>query len=69
MKVKELLEILQKLDPETLVLVDAYEGDYNTPKKVIETIVCEQHTEWYYGDYQICPKEDSAAIKAIYLPR
>jgi hypothetical protein len=69
MKVKELLEILQKLDPETLVLVDAYEGDYNTPKKVIETIVCEQHTEWYYGDYQICQKEDPAAIKAIYLPR
>jgi hypothetical protein len=69
MKVKELLDTLQKLDPETLVLVDAYEGDYNTPKKVIETIVCEQHTEWYYGDYQICPNEDPAGIKAIYLPR
>jgi hypothetical protein len=69
MKVKELIEVLQKLDPETLVLVDGYEGDYDTPQEALETIVCEQHTEWYYGDYQICPKEDPAAIKAIYLPR
>jgi hypothetical protein len=69
MKVKELLEILQKLDPEILVIVDGYEGDYNTPKKAVETIVREQHAEWYYGDYKICLKEDTAAIKAIYLPR
>jgi hypothetical protein len=69
MKVKELIEVLQKLDPETLVLVDGYEGDYDTPQEAVETIVREQVSEWYYGDYQICQKEDPAAIKAIYLPR
>jgi hypothetical protein len=69
MKVKELLDTLQKLDPETLVLVDGYEGDYDTPQEAAETIVSEQVSEWYYGDYQICPKEDPAGIKAIYLPR
>lgn len=69
MKVKELLEILQKLDPEILVIVDGYEGGYDTPQEAVETIVCEQVSEWYYGDYQICQKEDPAAIKAIYLPR
>jgi hypothetical protein len=69
MKAKELIEILEKLDPETLVLVDGYEGDYDTPQEVVETIVCEQVSEWYYGDYRNCSKEDPAAIKAILLPR
>jgi len=31
MKAKELIEVLQKLDPETLVLVDGYEGGYAVP--------------------------------------
>jgi hypothetical protein len=31
MKAKELIEVLQKLDPETLVLVDGYEGGYTVP--------------------------------------
>jgi hypothetical protein len=69
MKAKELIEALQKLDPETLVLVNGYEADYDTPKEAVEIIVCEQHTEWYYGDYQICQKEDAAAIEGVLLSR
>lgn len=69
MKVKELLEILQKLDPETLVIVDGYEGDFDTPRNTHQFYVKEQEAEWYYGEYETCPKEDPAAIKAILLPR
>lgn len=69
MKVKELLEILQKEDPETLFLVDGYEGDYTTPIKTHQLYVKKQEAEWYYGEYEPCPKEDSDAIKAILLPR
>ena len=32
MTAKELIEVLQKLDPDTLVIVDGYEGDYDVPK-------------------------------------
>jgi len=69
MKVKELLKILQKENPETLVLVDGYEGDYTAPRNTHQFYVREQEAEWYYGEYEPCSKEDSAAIKAILLPR
>ncbi len=69
MKVKELLEILQKEDPETLILVDGYEGDYTTPRNTHQFYVKEQESEWYYGEYEPCPKEDPDVIKAILLPR
>jgi hypothetical protein len=69
MIVKELIKILQQQDPETLVIVDGYEGEYDTPKKAINTFVCEKDSEWYYGDYTVCNPNESNCIKAIYLPR
>jgi hypothetical protein len=69
MKVKEIIEILQKEDPETLVIVDGYEGDYTTPIKTHKFYVKKQEAEWYYGEYEPCQKEDPDAIKAILLPR
>lgn len=69
MNVKELLEILQKEDPETLVVVDGYEGDYTIAKKPHHFYLKEQNAAWYYGEYKICPKETPNAIKAILLPR
>lgn len=70
MKVKELMETLQKIDPETLVLVDGYEGDYNTPKttEIIEVFETKE-SAWYYGNYKLCPKDELLRIKSIYLPR
>ena len=69
MKVKELLEILQKEDPETLVIVDGYEGDFDTPRKTHQFYVKKQEAEWYYGEYEPCSKEEPSAIRAILLPR
>jgi hypothetical protein len=70
MKVKELIEILQKEDPETLVLVDGYEGDYDTPKTPKNLEVYEvTESAWYYGNYKLCPEEELLRVKAILLPR
>ena len=39
MKANELIEILQKLDPETLILVDGYEGGYTELDSIHEQYV------------------------------
>jgi hypothetical protein len=70
MKVKELIDLLQKEDPDTLVLVDGYEGDYSTPKEMRKIEVYEvKESAWYYGNYKLCPKDELLRNKAIYLPR
>jgi hypothetical protein len=70
MKAKELIEVLQKLDPETLVIVDGYEGDYSVPKGAEHIFVTGPHkTKWYYGEYKDCSDDNPDAIKAFYLMR
>ena len=70
MKAKELIEVLQKLDPETLIIVDGYEGDYDVPKGAEQIYVTGPHeTKWYYGNYKDCPEDEVEAIKALYLMR
>ena len=71
MKAKELIEVLQKLDPETLVVIDGYEGDYCIPKGAERIHVTGPHeaVPWYYGDYKDCPEDTPNAIKAIWLIR
>ena len=70
MKVKELIEILQKEDPETLVLVDGYEGGYAIPVGTKQIEVCGPFKrDWYYGEYDDCREEELFKTKAILLPR
>ena len=70
MKAKELIEVLQKLDPDTLIVVDGYEGDYDVPKGAERIYVTGPHvTHWSYGDYKDCPEDQVGAIKALYLIR
>ena len=71
MKAKELIEVLQKLDPDTLIVVDGYEGDYCVPKGAERIYVTGPHeaVPWYYGDYKDCPENEQAAIKALHLIR
>lgn len=53
MKVKELIEILQKLDPERIVLVKGYEAGYNDIDSVEPiTVIDDYYVEWYYGKYE-----------------
>jgi len=72
MKAKELLEILQKLDPETLIVVDGYEGDYCVPKGAEQMNVTGPHKNvpWYYGDYKDHIDDFvRRPIKALHLSR
>jgi hypothetical protein len=70
MKVKELLEALKDVDLETFVVVNGYEGGYSTPTSVeIINISGPHDVEWYYGEYEVCTKDDQDVVKAILLPR
>lgn len=78
MKVKELIDQLQSLDPELDVLVYGYEGGYESITSVSEPqdFVLDWNTEWYYGPheslknldiYNIELKEHHKIIKGIVL--
>lgn len=70
MKAKELIEQLQKLDPETLVVVCGYESGYSTPKTAkIINITGPHDNAWYYGNYDDCDKNDPEKIEAFLLGR
>ena len=70
MNAKDLIEVLQKLDPDTLIVVDGYEGDYDVPKGAEQIYVTgPKETKWYYGDYKVCTEDEVGAMKALYLMR
>jgi hypothetical protein len=75
MKVKELIEILQKLDPELLVVVRGYEGGVDEANNVHLCDVeldCNAGIE-YYGKHEILYdgekpwKENGIVVKAVQL--
>lgn len=53
MKVKNLIEELQKYDPETRVVLPGYEGGYKDVGYVSESeLALNVHDEWYYGAHE-----------------
>jgi hypothetical protein len=75
MKVKELIEILQKLDPELLVVVRGYEGGVDEANNVHLCDVeldCNAGIE-YYGKHEILHdgekpwNENNIVVKAVQL--
>lgn len=62
MKVKQLIEQLQLLDPELDVLMPGYEGGFNDVTKIVsaEYIRCysEYDDKWYYGSHEIVDNLD-----------
>ena len=72
MKLKELIEKLQKFDPELLVVVDGYEGGVDYPKEPVElSIKLNQHTENYYGRHEVqrIPDNTEPDGRAVFIPR
>ena len=70
MKAKELIEILEKLDPETLVLVNGYEAGYSTPIGTKQIEVCGPFKrQWYYGEYDKCMEAELLKTKAFLIHR
>jgi hypothetical protein len=54
MKIKDLILELQKQSPESLVVVDGYEGGVEEVKTVRQvTIALNVSEEWYYGPHEI----------------
>ena len=54
MTVKELIEQLQKLDPNLHVFTEGYEGGYNDIDEdydVLE-IALDVHSDWWYGPHE-----------------
>ena len=53
MTVKELIDILDRLDPETHVFVDGYEGglNYARIKGPVTDVMLDVHSEWWYGKH------------------
>ncbi len=52
MKLGELIVELQKHDPDTLVLVSGYEGDYESSIVVLKEEVHYNKHSSYFGDYE-----------------
>ena len=53
MKVKQLIEKLQTLDPETMVVVSGYEGGvHEADTTEIIKIALNVNTSWYYGEHE-----------------
>jgi len=70
MKAKELIELLQKVDPETLVVVCGYEGGYSTPKSAKTITITGPHDNaWYYGEYDDCYNDNEEKIEAFLVSR
>jgi hypothetical protein len=68
MKVKELIEKLQGYDPETMVVVNGYEGGVNACSSCKEEhIKLGVNSEWYYGNHEIVEEEEESDCKAILI--
>ena len=63
MNVKQLIETLEKLDPDTMVIRAGYEGGVEEVTHVeVTTIKLNVNTEWYYGRHEETRDGDVPAV-------
>jgi hypothetical protein len=74
MKVKQLIEVLSRLDPELMVVVHGYEGGVNeVDKSELCDIELNVNDEWYYGKHEMLAEgdkprnKDSTIVKGVRL--
>jgi hypothetical protein len=72
MKVKELIDRLNKLDPEAMVVRSGYEGGVAEINGVGTcTIALNVHDEWYYGPHDFIAMEsdypDAVRIQTVFV--
>jgi hypothetical protein len=60
MKVRELIEELQKLDQDKLIVINGYEGGCDFPNHLCQVkINLNVNTAWYYGKHEyVLPLDD-----------
>mgnify|MGYP003335639725 CR=1 FL=1 len=66
MKVKELINELEKRDPNLNVYISGYEGGYNDVEGLsVERMVRNYHNEetWWYGSHELVEVVDSYQIE------
>jgi len=62
MKVSELIEKLQALDPDLRVVVDGYEGGVTDASHItVLEIALNFNEEWYYGPHEIIEADEDNA--------
>jgi hypothetical protein len=68
MKVKELIEKLQKYDSEQMVVINGYEGGVNACSCCKEErIKLSVNSEWYYGNHEIVAPDKDFDCVAVYI--
>jgi hypothetical protein len=75
MKVKELIEQLQTIDPELYVFTKGYEGGYNDANPIgpVMEIALDVNRDWYYGSHEVVdhsligPSHSFEIVKGIIL--
>lgn len=66
MKVKELIEQLQSLDPELEVFIPGYEGGYESVSDKIsepQDFILNWYADWYYGPHELFRNVDAYDIE------
>jgi hypothetical protein len=68
MKVKELIEKLQKYDSEQMVVIYGYEGGYDEVDKINEIkLKLNVNKAWYYGKHEIVDDNEDFDCVAVYI--
>jgi hypothetical protein len=64
MKVKDLIEKLQAVDPELMVVRGGYEGGVTEVGSVdVEQVALNANEEWYYGEHETLYADEKANRK------
>lgn len=67
MLVSELIEQLQKLDPEKRILVEGYEDGFDDPREIIKVKVRSRvENKYYYGDYEDISESEEADRSLVF---
>lgn len=68
MKVKELIETLQRYDPEEMVVIDGYEGGFKEVETVEQiNLKLNVNEEWYYGKHEEVADGKDFDCNALYI--
>ena len=63
MNVKELIETLEKLDPDTMVIRSGYEGGVEEITHVeVTSIFLNVNKAWYYGSHEVSKDGNTQAV-------
>ena len=69
MTVKQLIEELQKLDPDKMVVTSGYEGGFNEIISIgeIRLKLNVNANTWYYGDHEEAEEDEEADCHAVQI--